>query len=216
MRLFDPNIFDPEIFDTGTVTEILSTIEEIRMSDSTIRASIKALMQTVPGIGVVHDYDRWTVDSAALVALFKTDPTDKTAPLHGWEITRDAVQLAWLSGNRYKATHSYVIRGYYALKDAVASEKLFNLIVDALVQAFIDHKLPNVEFHPVPAVTKIAPWIFAGVMCHHAELRIQTTELVQITEESIDLLKHHIALYLAPEQTIVENAVPDETADITL
>jgi hypothetical protein len=183
------------------------------MSDQTIRASINTLMLAVPGIGVVHDYDRWLDTQSQLQALFQKNPGE---PLHGWEITRDAIlQLVRIAGNNYKITHSYVIRGYYALKDSAASEKLFNLVITAIIQKFIDNRLPDTEGHTLPTVPKIMPWMFAGILCHHAELRLQVIEIVAMTaEQASDLIKIHLTAYLAPDDAEVKQS--EAEADITV
>ena len=85
------------------------------MSEATIRASIKTLMDAVTGIGKVNDYDRYSREQSELEAMFKTDPTNKSLPLHGWEITRDGVpSIQRITSSKYKVTHSYSIKGHYA------------------------------------------------------------------------------------------------------
>jgi hypothetical protein len=166
------------------------------MSDAAIRSSIKTLMDSVTGIGMVHDYRRWTDDEAQLEALFQKE---KNGPLHGWEITRDGIpQLGDRRGDKYKAVHTYIITGHYAIKDSVASEKLFNLVVDTIVQKFIDSRLPNTEGHSLPTVS-IKEWMFADILCHRAEIRLSVTEIVAKTPEADqELLKLNLTEYLKP------------------
>ena len=173
------------------------------MSDATIRAAIKTIMNTIIGIGKVNDYERWSTDAAEMVSMFKLDPANKTAPLYGWEITRDAIpQVQRITNKKYKATYTYTIKGYYALRDAVASEKLFQTIVDTVVQKFVDALIPNTEGHSVPTATKILPWMFAGVLCHHAELKMSVSEIITATPAADeDLLTIALGQYLDPETT---------------
>ncbi len=171
------------------------------MSDATIRASIKTLLLAVTGIGKVHDYLRWIADEAELKTEFRTAVNQ---PLHGWEITRDGIpQLTRMSGDKYKMTHGYLIIGHYAMKDSVQSEKLFNLVVDAVVQKFIDNRLANTEGHSLPVVT-IKAWNFAGVDCHRAEIRLSVTEIVTKTAAADEaLLKVKIGQYLEPGTAVM-------------
>lgn len=154
------------------------------------------MMLTVVGIGIVHDYSRWADDEAGLEALFL--PV-KDGPLHGWEITRDGVaQLKHFAGDKYKATYTYLILGHYALKDDLQSEKLFNIIVDAVIQKFIDNKIAGSEGHSLPTVT-IKEWMFADVLCHRAELRLAVSEIWTKTPEADqDLLTIKLGQYLDP------------------
>lgn len=177
------------------------------MSDTTIRASLKALMESVPGIGVVHDYDRWVSDSEQLVNLFKVNPDDEAAPLHGWEITREGILSIARVSTRVKATYGYVIKGYYAMRDAVESEKLFQMVIDSIVVKFLDSPIANTEGHPLPSVPKITPYMFAGVLCHYAEVRIQIAEIVDATA-IVDqaLLTVLLTQYLKPTTIATDQA----------
>ena len=174
------------------------------MSDATIRASIKSLMDTVAGIGVVHDYSRWTADEQALRLLFQKDAA---SPLHGWEITRDGIPaLSRIAGDKYEATQGYMIRGHYAIRDSAASEKLFNLVVDAVVQKFIDNRLANTEGHSLPVVS-IKEWMFGGVLCHRAEIRLGVAEIVTATPEADqDLINIMLDAYLKPDDETIHSA----------
>jgi hypothetical protein len=152
-------------------------------------------MDTVTGIGVVHDYFRWAADDQKLRLLFQKTPKD---PLHGWEITRRGWQETRIAGTKYKVTHNYLIVGHYAISDSVASEKLFNLVLDAVNQKFIDIILTNTEGHTLPQAT-IKEWMFAGVLCHRAELVTSVTEIVVKTPEADQqLLKIALGQYLEP------------------
>lgn len=174
------------------------------MSDATIRAAIKALMDTVTGIGTVHDYSRWSADEQSLRTLFQKTSSD---PLHGWEITRDGIsQLTRIAGNKYKAVQGYMIRGHYAIRDSVESEKLFGLIVDAVVQKFIDNRLANTEGHSLPVVA-LKEWMFAGVLCHRAEIKLAVTEIIPATPEADQaLIKIMLDGYLKPGDDMINPA----------
>lgn len=165
------------------------------MSDATIRASLKALMDTVTGIGMVHDYSRWAASESELKALFQKVAN---GPLHGWEITRRGFQEIRSTGDKYKVTHDYMIIGHYAIKDSAASEKVFNAIVDLVNQKIIDTKLANTEGKTLPKAT-IKEWVFGGVLCHRVELSLSVTEIVTATPEADeDLLTIALGQYLAP------------------
>jgi hypothetical protein len=170
------------------------------MSDQTIRASIKTLLDAVTGIGVVHDYSRWAADEARLRALFQKNAN---SPLHGWEITREGFVVVSFNAKFKKVTHDYVLRGFYAKRDDVASEKLFNIVADAVAQKFIDNKLPNTEGHTLPKAS-LREWMLGGVLCDRAELRLSVSEMVAKTAEADqDLLKIALGQYLAPGAAVM-------------
>jgi hypothetical protein len=166
------------------------------MSDATIRASLKTLVASVIGsTGVVHDYSRWTDDEKTFEDHYQAAANQ---PLHGWEITREGFQTARLAGDKYKVSHDYLIRGFRALKDSIASEKLFNVVVDAVNQKIIDTKLPNTDGKSLPKV-KIDPWEIGETLCHRAEIRLTVTEItVKTPEADQDLLAISLGQYLAP------------------
>lgn len=173
------------------------------MSDATLRASIKNILTSVPGAGQVHDYERWAADMAQFIAFFR-DPVSKK--VFGWEITRAAVPRIERIGNRFKVTHSYLVKGYYGLKDAEATEKIFNTVVDAMLLQLLGG-IPGTEGTPLPRVDLIQPRMFGGVLCHYAEIRLDNVaEIVTpaAIEEVTDLLRVGLNYYLQPG---------DDTAD---
>lgn len=165
------------------------------MSDTTLRTSLKNLLLSVTGIGVVNDYERLGSD-AVLAAAF----TDiGTGLLFGWAITRDGIPKIERVSTKVKATHSYVLKGYYEVNDSTASEKLMQAVVDAVVQKFIDAPIANTEGHPLPTVPDFEPSTFAGALCHYAEIRIELAEIVDPTAVSDQaLLTVLLTEYLKP------------------
>lgn len=166
------------------------------MSDSTLRAQLKNILSGITGVGKVHDYERFTADPAKFLLLFKDETSGK---IFGWEITREGVKHERIT-QKIKATHSFVIKGYYGLKDDAATEKTFNAIVDLIGQAFIDTKIPGSQGHSLPQVSNIGARSFGGVLCHYAELRLGVSEIVEATPEAgmSDLLRIGLSYYLKP------------------
>jgi hypothetical protein len=128
-------------------------------------------MSGIPNIGIVYDYERWTADWSAFIALFKNPTTGK---ILGWEISR--------SGFSEDATsvkpHSYVIQGYMQVNDAGQSEKTFNSHIDVIAAAFRADKrlkLPALGHEFIQAET-IDTRMFGGVLCHYTRLAITVQE----------------------------------------
>jgi len=98
------------------------------VSVAAIRDYLKTKIAAVPGVGVVHNYERWAADWGALVNLYVSN--DK---LNGWHITRRSTPESWDSMPVVERYHTFEISGIYALKDADASEKTFQDLVEAVM-----------------------------------------------------------------------------------
>ncbi len=169
------------------------------MSDQTIRAALVAALKTVPGTGVIYDYDRYPAlnEVGAFLALFRDEATKL---IMGWELTRIGIPTIVRDANDiYKVTHSYQLKGYYSLQDAKASEKFFNTLVDAIIQKLIDIKVPNEQGLHIPKAPLIAHKMFGDTLCHYAEIQWPVSEIVTKTQAVYqDLLKIMLASYVQP------------------
>lgn len=174
------------------------------MSDSTLRAQIKNILSGITGVGKVHDYERFTADTAKFLSFFKDGISGK---IFGWEITREGVKHERIT-QKIKATHTFVIKGYYGLQDAVGTEKLFNAVIDLIGQAFINTQIPGSQGHSLPQVSNVGARTFGGVLCHYAEIRLDVSEIVEVTPEAgmTDLLRVGLKYYLKPGDDVVDAA----------
>ncbi|OGQ60743.1 MAG: hypothetical protein A3J24_06435 [Deltaproteobacteria bacterium RIFCSPLOWO2_02_FULL_53_8] len=174
------------------------------MSESAIRASIKTMLSAVTGAGIVFDYERSSVDAEKFLSLFK-DAT--SGNIFGWEITRTGCRIEKPT-QKFKATHSYVLKGYYSVRDATASEKLFNLIIEAVVAKFLSVKIADTQGICLPQIALIDTRVIGGVSIHHAEVRLDVAEIVeQVSDETLtDLLKVELSYYLKPGDEVVDAA----------
>lgn len=137
-----------------------------------IRTAIVALLKTVPGIGEVHDRERYSATDKDLRALYGVDR------LRGWHVVR--------VGRRESADFSVVetdweIRGFMAFDDRSQSGLAFDGLIDAIVDAWrADPKLGDLVMWPqdgqpiVPSLTDAGPVMFAGVLCHSCRLKHTT------------------------------------------
>jgi hypothetical protein len=174
------------------------------MSDAGFRALIKARLTAMgAAVGRVHDYERWAAQPGQFLAHFQDPATKK---IFGWEITRRKVRAQKIAMRRYKLVHRYLVRGYYGLEDAAATEKTFNALVDQIVLSFTLTKLPGSQGEQLPEAV-IEPRIFGHVLCHVGEIILaDVTEIVAVPEETAeDLTGIDIEYYLTP--------APDELTD---
>jgi len=102
------------------------------MSEATIRAQIKTILEGVSGIGRVHDYERWAATWEKYLEFFKTT----SDVINGWTVSRVRTPAACASGTHDRRSHHYKIRGYYGLKDEDATEVTFQALVEAVCTAF--------------------------------------------------------------------------------
>ena len=145
------------------------------MSESAIREQIFEIISTVPSIGRVYDYERWTSDWGKFLELFK-DPA--TGTIRGWEISRSGVEVKFLSRIEEEATHRFTVKGYLGLQDATATEKIFNGLIEAIRTAFRGNVTLNgvAELVEPVSVSTIEIRTFGSVLCHYCELQLLVTE----------------------------------------
>ena len=149
------------------------------MAYSTILAKIKTLLLAVTGVGTkVYDFEQCDVgDWNNYLTLFKEGSLIK-----GWEITRIGAPEVEDSPSANLRTHQIVIRGFYSLNNASASEKTFQDLIEAICTAF-RAKAPDLEgtafMLAAPSVSVIENRMFGEVLCHFCEIRLDVTEHIQ-------------------------------------
>jgi hypothetical protein len=113
------------------------------MSEVLIKAQIKIIMETVSGIGVVHDRERHSRSLAAYLDMMRTS----SGIVNGWTIHRlktPAVRVViGIGSNNIERTHIYRIIGIYDLNDADDSETTFQALNEAIFAAFKDNPTIN-------------------------------------------------------------------------
>lgn len=79
-----------------------------------------------------------------------------------------------------KVFQDWQIVGFMGLSDADASEILFNAKIDAIRRAFRTRALKSADETGYVQVPVIQPVMFCGILCHTAELTLQTVSYVEI------------------------------------
>lgn len=148
------------------------------MSLSTIRAKIKAEIEEVitSSLGTVYDYRRYCNDLSTYKDLFVRNNKVNT-----WEIERDTFSRSEHggSGGIEVPTHNFIIRGFYAVEDAVGSDKVFqDSYVELICQKFMNNPtldgICDIINMPVTGVITIDR--LGGILCHKVEIRVSITE----------------------------------------
>lgn len=149
------------------------------MSLTTIRNNLVTIIETVTGIGTVHNYLRWSNTYDGFLNLFK-DSTDK---INGCMITRQKTPEEAVPGGRTsERTHTMKIICIYGLKDNDVTELYFqDTIIDGICAALRHEKtINNRQAHlGVPQVEIVEPRKFGSVLCHYAEITVSVTETVE-------------------------------------
>lgn len=140
------------------------------MSLKDVREKIKSILETVPGIGLVHDYERLASDWPSFLSFFKPDGTDL---VNGWTITRTASSETPQAGGQHVRQHKMLIKGYYSQKDKAGSEKAFQDLLEAVCDRL--RSQAGSAFGP-PQVEVVELRLFGEVLCHYGEVSLLATE----------------------------------------
>jgi hypothetical protein len=148
------------------------------MSLADIRTQLKAIIESVDGIGKVHDYDRWTTDWNRFLSFFKTEDNK----INGWIITRSwAKEKVHAATSVNIRTHRIIIKGYYGLKDSAGSEKAFQDLIESVCDALRKNNDLNgscLSADP-PQVAKIYHRPFGGILVHACNIVLSVDEYLQ-------------------------------------
>lgn len=155
------------------------------MALADIRADILDVIEDIPDIGIVHDYERFSNDWTTYLDRFSVT-IDGTKQVRGWTIgyagTPESEQAQFDDGTLPVLRSSrWIIRGYLGLDDSRETEKLFQDLVedvlDALDDDHVDLHDPADYFHTTPAIVPIVEHrVFGSVLCHYCEIALTVTE----------------------------------------
>lgn len=151
-----------------------------------IRAALIALLRAVPGIGTVHEYERFSKDQQGFQALYQQGNV-----ILGWYVRRQSYRENIFSSTRNRVRTRWIIQGFASLVDASASELAFDKLLDAVAAAVRTRPVlydaeDNALCHTVTdegaalQLEEAGPVMFAGVLCHGAKFTLGTEHLAQI------------------------------------
>ncbi len=153
------------------------------MSDlKIIRDYLATQIASIPEVGIVHDYHRYSTNLTDLKNLCKYRDSIRV-----WMITREAAPATPAAddeqadgGNVYRVTHVFLIRGYTQVEDGQASELTHHDLCEQIVEKLDgDYSLgKNAPFGSSPvSLRRTNHVMFAGVLCHHSELVLEVYEV---------------------------------------
>lgn len=151
-----------------------------------IRKRLATLLGSIDGIGTVHEFRRNTDTWEKLIRRHV-----KGGRLNSWEISRSNLSegidtFSGAVGNEdlYDDDHQVVIRGYMTVNDEKATEKVFQDLIDRIIEKLRkDNRLGGFLLVPVYERANINVTIdhamFGNVFAHFAEITFIAVERVE-------------------------------------
>lgn len=142
-----------------------------------IRAAIVARMNTVTGIGQVHDYERFAKAEKDFRLLYES-----AGVINGWNVRRVSKRETSPYMGRTIVTNTWQLKGFRSFDDSGRSEIAFDGLVEAVGDAFraditLGGVVETIHAEDGPAGLQVedsGPVMFVGVLCHSARLKLNT------------------------------------------
>ncbi len=151
-----------------------------------IVTDIKAKMDAVTDVGVVHKYYRWNKGWKEFIEYFTYTPTNQPKQIRGWEITR--ISGAEHKRGVYFRHYKFRLSGYMSLQDASETDIEFQGLIDEVCNAFRNvedqggatwyYMDGDNETDSSPQIPVIKPKMFGNVLCHTTEIILTITERI--------------------------------------
>lgn len=153
------------------------------MSEATIRAAIKTIVESVDDVGVVLNREPWAATWDVFLDRLKT-AIGGSDTIRGFAVSCEQISQDGFITNGVRATansrhHTFKIRGFAAVDYDNSSETVFLAVVIAVMDALDAGTSSLVAGDVIDAglsqLDSYAPRVFGGVLCHYAEI----TQVVQ-------------------------------------
>jgi hypothetical protein len=158
------------------------------MSTSTIRAAIAATISGISGIGLVHEFERYSKRQSDFVEFFT-----EGRKLLGWIVQRRGTEERAAAVDYNRVIDRWEITGFMALEDAAQTELTFNTKIDEIRDAFrsdetIGGVVESIQVNGLYGVQVdgIEPVMFGATLCHRARLSLSTVTTIDIAADPED------------------------------
>jgi hypothetical protein len=149
------------------------------MSYATVIAQIETVLKSATGVvsATVYTYQVLAREQSVYISKFK-DTTNNV--IHGYIITRQNFSTTGEAGRSNTRTTKWIIRGYYALGNAGATETTFQGIIDNIETKFGANPRLNGSVLTTENfnLENFDAGMWGEVLCHYAEMSLITTEQV--------------------------------------
>lgn len=193
----------------------MSTITEIR-------EAIVKVIKSVPEIGQVHNFERYTNNLTDMREFYEVK-SQGDGKILGWFIRRVSTAEYIDTSMDSRIVHSWEIQFYMSLVDSAQSEILFDEMIEAVRTAFrIDQTLEdlgiNIEQDNRSGLQLVEsrPFMFASVLCHAARFTLSTEISCSRADETgmgLDDFKQAYLAWDMADLTITGEAGPDGQID---
>jgi hypothetical protein len=144
---------------------------------SAILTALVAVVQGTAGVGVVHNRQRLLLDWNSFLAAHTS-----AGKLNGWTVSRESAPEDPLTNREHDRSHHFVVRAWYAVDDASASENLFQQLVDSVcdqLRAAANFNLGGACEWTLPPNCRVIQYRSVGsVLCHYAEIVVVAHERI--------------------------------------
>jgi len=140
-------------------------------------------LQAIPDIGHVYPYDRLALEPTVLNGVMGPLPS-----LRFWCLSRAGTAEVWRGNASVERLHRLRLRGYLALDDPHASERVYQDLVDAVQGALASVvTVPgSAEYLTAPTLERQEPRRLADTVdVHFSETFIVASEYLQVTVQEV-------------------------------
>lgn len=153
-----------------------------------VRTAIKNKIAGVANMGVVQDYERYTKEASKLLTLYQSAAQGGNR-IYGWFVSRRATRELYQDIGRWIALVDWSLTAYMGLDDGDATEKLFDVQIELVRDAFRDDdSLGGIVANGVSLIVDsgggtptrgvqvidVDKVLFANVLCHRARCSLTT------------------------------------------
>ncbi|ABF42416.1 hypothetical protein Acid345_3415 [Candidatus Koribacter versatilis Ellin345] len=140
------------------------------MKLSDLLKTIAAKIESVPDTGKVYPRLKMIRDEASFKAAY-LDTTVSPPRIRAWALTRESTSSIENKVHNDKDTHLIVMRGYFGLVDANATDEEFQDKIEDVREAFRhDRKLGGAVYWTGPVqVRQAVTGVICGVLVHYVE-----------------------------------------------
>ncbi len=160
------------------------------MSLNQIRQKIADTIASVPAVGTVHAYERYTRRNAEFQDLYQAEKQ-----IRGWHVRRLSTREEVVDSQTTRLVIRWQVNGFMSLVDEQASELAFDDLVEAVRAPFrsdetlgglVESTFGQTGEEAGLQLDELGPVMFAGVLCHKARLSLTTRVLLDLETVSID------------------------------
>jgi hypothetical protein len=152
---------------------------------TSIRTALKAVLDAVPNIGATHDRERYVVDPAAYLDMFKVTISG-TVQIRAWLILRERAEVIDDAVfGEVRRRHWFVLRGYLGFQDSTDTYGTLQSLCDSVMAAFDNQTTLGVTGVVVrtvgPATLRsFETGQFGSVLAHIVEIEVPVDTLLPL------------------------------------